>query len=147
MCEPLELAVTNEAHNKEAVEELYEEVIAQNYEGLILKRADHLYTFKRSKDWVKLKEIKTADLKCVGVQEGTGKYEGMIGALMCEGMVEGKFVTVNVGSGLSDVQRSLDDIQYIGETIEVKYNSVIRDSVTNQFSLFLPRYAIARFDK
>ena len=143
----VQLALTNEAHNIEAVNELYDAAISMDFEGLILKRADHLYTFKRSKDWVKLKEVKTADLMCCGVQAGTGKYDGMIGALLCEGTVEGKEVTVSVGSGLSDLQRSLGDMQYLGETIEVKYNAVIFDQVRKQWSLFLPRYVIARFDK
>jgi len=117
------------------------------YEGLVLKYPEHKYTFKRSKDWIKVKEVKHADLRVVDIREGTGKYKGMIGGLVCVGEVEGHRVRVAVGSGLSDIQRSLDDIEFIQETVEVLYNTVIQDSVTLEWSLFLPRFVQVRFDK
>lgn len=143
----LKIADTKEAHNIDAVNELYNAAIDAGFEGLILKQADHLYTFKRSKDWVKLKEIKTADLTCYAIQAGDGKYEGFIGALMCKGTVEGKEIKVNVGSGLKDIERSMRESYFMYQTIEVKYNAVIQDSVTGEWSLFLPRYVMVRHDK
>jgi len=143
----LELAITNEVHSAEAATNLYEGALAMGYEGLVLKYPEHKYTFKRSKDWIKVKEVKHADLRVVDIQEGTGKYKGMIGALVCVGEVEGHRVRVAVGSGLSDIQRSLDDIEFIQETVEVLYNTVIQDSVTLEWSLFLPRFVQVRFDK
>lgn len=141
------VAVTNEVHNAEGVQQLYDGALAMGYEGLILKREDHQYEFKRSKHWVKMKEIKSADLTCTGVKEGTGKYRGQVGALICKGKVEGFEIKVDVGSGLSDLQRSVPVREYYGQTIEVKYNAVIRDSVTKEWSLFLPRFARVRVDK
>jgi DNA ligase-1 len=143
----VKLAESHKVSNAAEVDEWYSAVISQGYEGLILKPYNHKYTFKRSTDWVKLKEIKSADLTCVGIQGGTGKYEGMIGALICQGKVEGKDVTVNVGSGLTDLARSQDFGDFLYKTIEVKYNSVIQDSVTGEWSLFLPRFVTVRFDK
>lgn len=143
----VKLAITNEVHSADAALELYTQAIASGYEGLVLKHANHLYTFKRSKDWIKVKEIKTADLKCTGLLSGTGKYDGMIGALICEGTVEGKKVKVNVGSGLTDIERGMQDNAFMYRTIEVKYNMVIQDSVTGLYSLFLPRFNGIRFDK
>jgi DNA ligase-1 len=147
MSPQLELAPTNEIHNAEAATLLYEGALAMGYEGLVLKYPNHKYTFKRSKDWIKIKEVKHADLRVVDIQEGTGKYEGMIGALVCVGEVEGKRIRVSVGSGLSDIQRGMDDIEFIQETVEVLYNSVIKDSITNEWSLFLPRFVQVRHDK
>jgi len=143
----IQLAFTNEVHNAESVTTLYQGALTLGYEGLVLKYSNHLYTFKRSKDWIKIKEVKDADLKCTAIQEGTGKYKDMIGALVCKGTVEDKEVTVNVGTGLSDVERSMDDIEFIGETIEVQYNTVIEDTKTGQWSLFLPRFVCIRTDK
>lgn len=143
----LVVAHTNEVHNPEGALQLYEAVLNLGYEGLILKPHEHYYTFKRSKDWVKVKEVISADLRCTGIIDGTGKYEGMIGALTCEGKVDGKDVVVNVGSGLSDLQRSMPFSEYYGKTIEIKYNSVIQDSKTGQWSLFLPRFTAVRIDK
>lgn len=140
-------ALTMLVDTKEQANYVYEALVEQGYEGAILKSEEHLYTFKRSKDWVKLKETKTADLKCIGYEEGEGKYEGAIGALHLAGVVEGKEVLVSVGSGLTDIQRFCNPEHYMNKTIEVKYNTVIQDSATNQWSLFLPRFKWIRFDK
>ena len=133
--------------NETEVLQMYEHAISLGYEGLVLKHPSHLYEFKRSKSWLKMKEVKTADLLCTGITDGTGKYAGMIGALECEGFVEGKKIYVSVGSGLTDADRSLGKDHYIGCTIEVKYNSVVQDKVTKIHKLFLPRFVMRRFDK
>lgn len=143
----LTLALTWIARTPAQVNEVYMDTISQNLEGLILKSPTHLYSFKRSADWVKLKEVKTADLLCVDWAPGTGKYEGMIGALVCEGVVEGKQVLVSIGSGLTDADRADHPSDYLSNIIEVKYNSVIQDSKTGRWSLFLPRFVCVRFDK
>lgn len=140
-------AVTLTIATAEDANEYYQEVIEAGYEGLILKSETHKYSFKRSKDWVKVKETKEADLKCIGWQVGKGKYAGIIGALVCTGEVEGKSIEVNV-AGLSIMAAAIDpDINYIGKTIEVKYNAVIQDAKTGGWSLFLPRFSCVRFDK
>ncbi len=142
----IQLAITNEVHSAKAATDLYEDSLAMGYEGLVLKYPDHTYTFKRSKDWIKVKEIKSADLTVVDIQDGTGKYEGMIGALVCKGVVDGKDITVSVGSGLSDLQRGLPFSEFYGKTVEVLYNTAIQDSVTSAWSLFLPRFVQVRHD-
>lgn len=124
----------------------YESVSAEGFEGLILKSMNHIYTFKRSADWVKVKAIQSADLKCTAIIPGTGKYDGLIGALECSGIVKGKQIKVNVGSGLSDAQRNWVDSMFEGKIIEVKYNELIQDSKTGQWSLFLPRFVTVRGD-
>lgn len=140
-------AETKPIMNADEANEYFQSVLAQGQEGIILKPLMHQYTYKRSKDWVKLKAINTADLKCVNYEEGTGKYQGMIGALICEGEVEGKQITVRVGSGLTDADRSDRPSEFMGHTIEIKYNTVIQDSVTKEWSLFLPRFVQVRLDK
>jgi ATP-dependent DNA ligase len=140
-------APTVALYSPKEVSEYYEVLLSEGYEGAVLKHGDHLYTFKRSKDWAKLKETKTADLLCVSIQGGTGKYEGKIGALVLRGEVEGKQVKVSVGSGLTDVDRGHYQRRYLNQIIEVKYNCTIRDSVTNNYSLFLPRFVCVRIDK
>jgi len=140
-------ALTMPVDSVEQVNGIYNELIAEGYEGLILKTEDHKYTFKRSKDWVKMKETKSADLMCTNVIGGDGKYTGMIGALTVSGLVEGHEVVVNVGSGMTDAQRSYAPHEYAGKTIEVKYNAVIQNSTTKAWSLFLPRFTCVRIDK
>lgn len=125
----------------------YKTLIAKGFEGLIIKHGSDLYQYKRSTTWTKMKETKTADLKCIEVLAGDGKYKDEIGALLCVGNVEGKRVWVKVGSGLTDSDRAKPWDTYQDKTIEVKYNSVIQNVVTEQYSLFLPRFVCVRFDK
>lgn len=134
-------------NSAEEAQNLYQTKIAEGYEGLILKRPDHKYRFTRTTDWIKLKETRTADLECINYMEGSGKYEGMIGSLICEGVVEGKAVTVSVGSGLSDADRSKPGEDYMYSIVEIKYNEVIPDKSGTGWTLFLPRFNIVRIDK
>jgi ATP-dependent DNA ligase len=141
---PAYTAVVSSAEETNLIYDIY---VEQGYEGIILKHADHKYTFKRSKDWVKVKETKTADLKCVGMIMGEGKYEGQVGSLTVRGIVEDKEVLVNVGSGLSDEDRALGWDYYEGQILEIKYNSVIPNHAKDGYSLFLPRFVCVRHDK
>lgn len=142
----IKIANTSTVHNLEDLQKHFDFVIANRYEGLILKDANHLYSFKRSKDWIKLKSIKDCTLQVINFIPGTGKYEGMIGALQCEGFAEGSHVIVNVGSGLSDSDRAEHPSRYIGKFIDVQYNTVINNSKDNTLSLFLPRFITIRGD-
>lgn len=143
----VQVATTYGFQSKEDINRQYEHLLSLGYEGLILKYKTHKYTFKKNANWIKMKATETADLLCVDYQEGKGKYEGMIGALICEGKVKGKDVIVSVGSGLNDNDRSISPNHYVGKIIEVDYNKVIQDSKTSGWSLFLPRFVIVRKDK
>ncbi len=134
-------------NSEQEANEKYAFVLNEGWEGLVLKHWTHLYTFKRSKDWMKLKAIKDADLFCTGVFLGKGKFEGQIGGLICQGVVEGKFIDVRVGSGLCDWDRRQPQSIYIGKTIEVLYNSITQNAITEEYSLFLPRFSRIRLDK
>ncbi len=126
---------------------LYDKQIDEGYEGLVVKHYEDRYTYKRTKHWARFKATYTADLLCVGTTKGQGKYEGMIGALMLEGVVKGKEITVKTGSGLTDEDRSKRPSEFISKTVEMKYNSITKDKTTGVHSLFLPRFVTVRFDK
>ena len=87
---------------------------------------------------MKIKAEETLDLYVTGWEPGTGKYEGMIGALI----VNHKGVPVNVGSGLSDTLRQEDPAEIVGRMIEVEYHEVTPDG-----SLRHPRFKRFRDDK
>lgn len=141
------IADSREVKTLEQVQELFQQRLAAGYEGLILKHEDHMYEFKRSKVWVKMKAEKTVTLVCKSIQPGEGKYSGGIGALVCHGVTEGKDVTVKVGSGLSDEDRMhTEEHEFLNKPIDVLYNTVIQDGKTGLWSLFLPRYICVRGD-
>lgn len=78
---------------------------------------------KRVNYSVKLKHRKTADLLCIDVVAGEGKYSEMIGALVLQDS-EGRIVSV--GSGLDDAARKpgLSD-WYIGKIVEIEYEQIM----------------------
>ena len=50
-------------------------------EGSVLKLLSAPYAGKRSKAWLKWKEIETIDVEIVGYKPGAGKFLGMVGAI------------------------------------------------------------------
>jgi ATP-dependent DNA ligase len=143
----VQVALCSTVRTSADVNTMVEQLWRDGYEGLMLKEPGHRYTFTKSRLWAKVKQTKTADLLCIGVTEGAGWCEGMIGALVLTGIVEGKTVHVKTGSGLTAEDRCRPPEYYLGKTIEMKYNSLTQDARTLMWSLFSPRYVMVRMDK
>ena len=114
-------------------------------EGVILKNTSSPWEDKRSKHIVKMKSELEIDLLVVGYTKGNGKYEDMLGSLICttkDGDLE-----VSVGSGFSDLQREEIKEDIIGTIVSVKYNEVIASKDKDKKSLFLPIFQEIRLDK
>ena len=140
-------------NDMEYVHKLLDDVTSVGAEGLMLNTADGYYLHKRTNDLLKYKKVKTMDLRVIDIKEGTGKYEGMVGALECAGNFDDKFVSVQVGSGMSDEQRELWSINpsaIIGKIVEVAYFSESQNKANNgttYYSLRFPRLKQVRTDK
>ena len=126
-------------------EEIFNEVLNDGEEGIIVKNGDSPWEDKRSKYQVKMKAELEADLLVEGVIEGTGKYKGLVGSLSCT--TKDGNLKVNVGSGMSDWDRKRDTDDYIGKIVSVKYNEKIKDKNSESWSLFLPIFQEVRLDK
>jgi len=126
-------------------EEIFNEALGNEEEGIIVKNGDSPWENKRSKYQVKMKAELEADLLVEGFLEGTGKYEGLIGSLSCT--TKDGTLKVNVGSGLVDEQRKMNPDEFIGKIITVKYNEKIKDKNSEYWSLFLPIFQELRLDK
>jgi ATP-dependent DNA ligase len=126
-------------------EEIFNEALAEELEGVIVKNGDSPWEDKRSKYQVKMKAELEADLLVEGVLDGAGKYEGLVGSLSCT--TKDGSLKVNVGSGLSDELRKMDPDEFIGKIISVKYNEKIKDKNSEHWSLFLPIFQEIRLDK
>lgn len=123
-------------------------------EGVMINLGSGLYNHKRTDQLLKLKKVQTIDMKVYDFEEGTGKYEGMIGALKATCVTDdGKIIRCKIGSGLSDEQReewSLDFSKICGKIVEVAYFSMSQTSEqkgTNAYSLRFPRLKSVRTDK
>lgn len=118
--------------------------IDNGYEGIMLKDPYAGYECKRSVAWLKLKPYIEVTLRAVAVEEGTGKYAGMMGAVLFEGEDDDKFIRVSVGSGFSDKQRK--DIweargDVIGELGEIRADAATKNQDSDDvWSLRFPRF-------
>lgn len=91
-----------------------------NWEGLMLRDGNSPYEYKRTNKLLKIKSMEDMELKLVGMEEGTGKHEGRLGAFICEYQNN----VVKVGSGFSDELRDEywnNQDKYIGKMVKVQY--------------------------
>jgi len=117
--------------------------LEQGYEGVMIKDPDGLYECKRSALMLKMKPFIEVSLEVKDVEEGTGKYEGTLGALVCEGTDTGKFIKVNVGSGITDEQRDefwKQKKDIIGNIVEIRADVISKNQDDDHYSLRFPRF-------
>lgn len=122
-----------------------DDFISEGGEGAIVKKLDTIWKDGTSKDMLKIKAVLDADLVCVDVEVGSGKYKGKVGALVLETSC-GR-LRVKVGTGLNDLDRAKPFDYYIGKVIEIQYNEFIKSKSKSTDSLFLPRFVEVREDK
>ena len=118
------------------------QMVQEGYEGIMIKDVDAPYECKRSTSWLKQKPFIEVSLTVTAVEEGTGRNVDKLGALVCEGVDDGKSITVNVGSGFTDINR--DEYWTARDTLPGQIVEVRADAVTqNQdgtYSLRFPRF-------
>jgi DNA ligase-1 len=123
-------------YNKDAIE--------SGFEGIMIKDVDAEYVCKRHVSWLKQKPFIEVSLTVVAVEEGTGKNEGRMGAIICEGEDDGKKIAVNVGSGFTDDQRTefWESREAIpGQVVEVRADAAtLNQDSENVYSLRFPRF-------
>lgn len=120
----------------ETLMKLCDKHIANGFEGAMIKDANSKYAFKRTYDWQKVKRFHSIDVLVVDTIEGTGKYEGMVGALVIEYQYKGKTIKCKVGSGFTDEQRQLGHHYWTGIIVEVKYQEITKDGML-RFPVFM----------
>jgi DNA ligase-1 len=121
-------------YNKEAID--------AGFEGIMIKDLDATYECKRSAKWLKMKPFIEVSLEVKNVEEGTGKNEGRLGALVLEGVDDGLVISVNCGSGFSDSDRNefwstRDSLP--GQIVEVRADAVTQNQ-DGTYSLRFPRF-------
>jgi DNA ligase-1 len=126
--------------------EINKSAVAAKYEGVMIKDPDAPYESKRSVSWLKAKPFIEVTLEIIGVEEGTGKNEGRMGALVCAGQDDGKDIRVNVGSGFTDDERIkfwTNRNLLPGNLVEVRADAITQNQ-DGTYSLRFPRFKTFR---
>jgi DNA ligase 1 len=122
------------------------EAIANGFEGVMIKDVDAPYECKRSHHMLKAKPFIEVTLEVKDVEEGTGRNEGRLGALVCEGQDDNRTIKVNVGSGFSDGDRDnywIHRSRLAGHMVEVRADAVTQNQ-DGTYSLRFPRFKTFR---
>jgi DNA ligase-1 len=118
------------------------DTVDAGFEGIMIKDVNAVYECKRSVSWLKMKPFIEVSLAVVGLEEGTGRNEGKLGALICEGIDDGKNIRVNVGSGFSDKDREEfwnDGDVLLDQVVEVRADAITQNQ-DGTYSLRFPRF-------
>jgi len=122
---PAKLVKTLLCKSKRGLESAFGKFVSEGYEGLMYRDADAPYGLSRNcgnkeNRWpclLKRKDWLDEWFNVIDYELGNGKFEGMVGALVCE-TPEG--LRFNVGGGLSDLQRK-QFLELPPKQIHVKY--------------------------
>lgn len=137
------------AEGRNQLDRYAKDCVNSGFEGVMIKDTLAPYECKRNTNWMKWKPVVDFDLTIIGVEEGTGKNIGRMGALVCEGVDDGKHITVNVGSGYTDGERQAywdNKTSVIGRTAVVMADAITQDA-SGSYSLRFPRFKTFRDDK
>ncbi|CAA6820196.1 MAG: DNA ligase (ATP) (EC [uncultured Sulfurovum sp.] len=104
----------------EHLKEVLDEVERKGAEGLVVRESNALYIGKRSKSSLKVKSFQDDECVVNGYTKGKGKFEGLVGALLCEW----KDRTLKIGSGLSLEDRKIPPV--LDANITFKYNGLTK---------------------
>ena len=143
--EKVSLVQNNEVASIEEANVLFERYLSMGQEGIILKDKASVWEDKRSRGQIKFKGELECDMRIVGVEEGTGKYKGMLGAILVES--SDGVIKTSCGSGFNDQQRKeLWGQNLVDKIAAIKYNCRIKNKLGAE-SLFLPIVLEIRDDK
>lgn len=131
-----------EGTDQRQIEKYLDIMVSQDKEGCMLNK-DIPYKCKRHNGILKVKRFYTCDLKVIRLELGSGRLKNTLGAFV----VDYKGNELNVGSGMSDEQRSeywnkKDEL--VDRIIEVKYKEESMDKKTGNLSLQFPIFVILR---
>ena len=116
----------------------------QEWEGVMVN-LDTPYVCKRTDTILKVKIMNTCDLRIIGFEEGTGRNEGRLGALI----VDYKGYPCGVGSGFNDYDREYfwnNRNEYLGRVVEIQYFEESKNQ-DGGISLRFPIFKALRIDK
>ena len=105
---------------KSHVYEELDRITALDGEGVMLRNPAAQYKGGRVSDLLKVKKFHDAEARVVGQEEGKGRNEGRLGALVCV-MMNDNTKQFKVGTGFTDSEREWENAPRIGSNITYRY--------------------------
>lgn len=107
------------------------------YEGLMLRNRLGLYENKRSYHLQKVKEFDDAEFEIVGVVEGKGKLQGLLGAFLCKTQ-DGTEFEVKMTGNQEETKKFLNDSSlWKGKLLTVQYQGLTGKNKVPRFPVGL----------
>lgn len=130
---------------------LFDELVNQGYEGMMIKPSQGRYMFKRSKDWLKMKPFIDVTLEIIGFELGKpdSRFNKTLGNLVCEGTDKSRHIKVDVGGGFSDELRNAiwnNQNKLLGQKVDIRADCLTLAEGETTYSLRFPRFERFRED-
>ena len=115
-------------------DEIYAKFLEEGYEGMMYRKPDSKYEFRRSKSLLKRKEFIDEEYKIVDIVEGVGNWAGFAKVVHCESNSKNFKATIK-GNQDYCTQVLKEKSEYIGGQVTVRYQNLTPDGI--------PRFPIA----
>lgn len=112
-----QVKIKDKAHQKAFLRDIED----KGGEGIVVRDPNTLYINKRTSKALKVKSFKDTECKITGYTNGTGKFTGKIGAIICQ--LPNK-IEFKIGSGMDDKFRN--NPAKVGTTITFKYQNITK---------------------
>lgn len=118
----IKFVTTHLINTEEEIKEFENKVVAEGYEGAIVRNWDGIYTFGyRSQDLMKVKTFQDSEFEVLAIREGIGKFEGHA-VFICQNDLNEKTFECTIASSMEERKKMYDNKDnYIGERLTVKY--------------------------
>jgi ATP-dependent DNA ligase len=126
---------------------LYESVLANGGEGIMLKRLDECYVQggRPANNWYKAKKSSTFDSVVMGFTHGKGKYNDTVGAVVFGQYIDGRLTELGQASGMTDrirKQMGSNPEAFIGKVVLIQGMERLKSGAIRH-----PRFIAMRSDK
>ena len=141
---PLQFTEQVKIESMEQLVNLYTDLTSNGAEGIMLRAYNSPYEEKRSKYMLKYKIKEDSECIVRGYLPGEGRLQGMLGALRCEMIKDGKLSGVysNIGTGFTDFQRKYYNVPSSSEYIPI--GAIISFSYMEMTDDGVPRHPVYR---
>lgn len=139
------IPVLYEGEDIDVIPEYLDQEVSKGEEGIMIN-LDVTYKTKRHKGLLKVKKFISDDLKCLGIFEGEGKYEGTLGGIY----LNYKGNKIACGSGFNDEQRDFyynNPDEIVGKIVEIQYFEETTNKKDDKLSVRFPVFKGVREDK